>query len=149
MLAPFPDVLTKIHSRELSLPALSGLGAEEWGWPLPILQLLLRLSLVSGLRMPEQLPDICQTQRFLLFVWRNGLHSLKGKNPFAGIHVVSRNTRIWALQTGTKNKDVKFPVLVFFLRYYSRKKTHCDKWTVEIRSVITPGCSITKTCLGR
>lgn len=102
MPAPLPDVLTEIHSRKLSLPALSavqaepqaGFGAEQWGWALPILQLLLRLSLVSGLRMPEQLPDICQTQRFLLFVWRNGLHSLKGKIPFAGIHAVSRNTRI-------------------------------------------------------
>lgn len=110
MLAQFPDVLTKIHSKKLSLPALShamaAVQAEppdwvwNWGeplpahWALPILQLLLRLSPGSGPRMPEQLPGICQTQRFLLFLWRNGLHSLKGRNPFAGIHVVSRNTRI-------------------------------------------------------
>lgn len=110
MLAQFPDGLTKIHSKKLSLPALShamaAVQAEptdwvwNWGvplpahWALPILQLLLRLSPVSGPRMPEQLPGVCQTQRFLLFLWRNGLHSLKGRNPFAGIHVVSRNTRI-------------------------------------------------------
>lgn len=103
----FPSLAWLTPGLQSRLSPQAGVGTESAlaaHWALPILQLLLRLSPVSGPRMPEQLPGICQTQTFLVFLWRYGLHSLKGKNPFAGIHVASRNTRIWELQTGTKNK---------------------------------------------
>lgn len=150
---PFLPALTSVATVQADPHAVSKLGVLLPAYmALPTLRsscscssgLLLHLPL----RMPQQLPGISQAQRLLYFARRNEQQNLKGENLFAGIHVVSGNTRILELQTGTKNRDVKVPIPVFFYATTSGRKPTVT-WTAKIRNVIAPGCSSTKTCLGR
>lgn len=99
--------------------------------------------------MPEQLLGICQPQKGLLHVsWRSDLHSLRGVNPFTGIHVIPGNMRICKLQAGKNNRELKFPALVFFCTAKPGRKPAVTNGQLKY-GVITAGCSATQTCLSR
>lgn len=123
----FPSFLSHISgcSAGRTLRMVSGLGSAPSSAPRTAGRSSHRCSqalLHPALGTPGQVPAACHAQGLLHFIWRNKMHSLKGEDTFAGICVVSGNTRIWELQTGTKNKDFKLHILVFLCATALRRK---------------------------
>lgn len=143
MLAQFPDVLTRIHSKKLSLPALSHARAAEqaehtgwgWNWECPF-------------QPTGHCPSCsCSSGWLLCLAWgcQNSFQASARHRHFCSssgdmdctawkakiwIHVVSRNMRVWESQTGTKNKALSSQSWPFSVLLHQKEKPlwQMDSW---------------------